>query len=143
MCKALFVAASLTTSSTVGHEFQFEIKEMSPARWRIYVLAHPYDDDESSRVRYRWLHLKPSREQDRICWSRRLRNTRGESLVCWTEQLASPLDAYRVAVVWAEATCNYITAGCFEASCVPDDVPAPAAGSALERQYLTEWRDLR
>ena len=230
--------------STVGHEFQFEIKEMSPARWRIYMLAHPYDDDESSRVRYRWLRLLPSREQDRVCWSRRLRdpldayrvavlwaesasnyatfgrfappderyapnpppgsemealtapyrnprrqghdtefshmtaagsvfkfglrcddagwlihildqpdygtrstdlrdthrlrNTRGESLVCWTEQLASPLDAYRVAVVWAEATCNYITAGCFEAFCVPEDVPAPAAGSALARQCLTE-----
>ena len=55
----------------------------------------------------------------------------GELLVCWTGRLATALDAYRVAVLWADSTCGYITAGRFDTAAEPGDVPAPETGSVL------------
>ena len=51
----------------------------------------------------------------------------------WTGRLVCALDAYRVAVLWAEATCGYITAGRFDTAAEPGEVPAPKTGTVLDR----------
>ena len=97
-----------------GRRFRFGLR-CGDTGWGIYVLAQPDYANRAAGLQA----------------THRSRNARDELLVCWTGRLDSALDAYRVAVLWAEATCGYITTGQFDTTAEPGGVPAPAAGSPL------------
>ena len=235
-------------TSTTERSFVFELQELSPAQWRVFVASHLFND-ASDRKKYYCLRLKPGRPaRDVVCWSQRIadpfdaykvavlwaesisgllidgffvppsadystdpppgseietltapyrsiaprfgaefdhstraglrfrfglrdsgsgwlihilsqpdyanrsttlqdthrvRSARGEILVCWTEQLMTPLEAYRVAVMWAEATCDYMTTGTFTEVAELDDMPVPDDVSALAESVRRLASDTR
>ena len=99
-----------------GRRFRFGL-HCSDTGWVIHILSQPGYGDRSASLRA----------------THRFRNARGELLVCWTGRPVCALDAYRVAVLWAEATCGYITAGRFDTAAEPGDAPAPEPGTVLGR----------
>ena len=96
-----------------GTEFQFQLLTDGWGLWRIEVLTVP---DYRHRSRHpRKVHLYG--QQTRTPW------------VCWSQPIRSEQTARQIAQLWADATVNYITTGCFTP---PDPAvdPAPTTAAA-------------
>ena len=103
-------------TSTTGHEFEFGIKELSPGRWNVFVPSHPYSATSWSD-KYHKYRLEPS-------------HSRRDS-VCWSTRITDPLDAYKIAVLWAESISGLRTTRVFAP---PDELYStdPPPGSEIE-----------
>ena len=105
-------------TSTTGHAFEFELKELSPGRWNVFVPAHP-EIAASARTKYSQMCLIPGRDKrtraavSGIAIRDHVRVSDRWDSVCWSRRIADPLDAYRIAVLWAESVSGARTAGRF------------------------------
>ena len=89
-----------------GTEFQFRLLTDGWESWRIEVLTVPNYRHRSRHPRK--VHLYG--QQTRTPW------------VCWSQPIRSEQTARQIAQLWADATVNYITTGCFAS---PDAAVAP------------------
>ena len=123
-------------TSTTGHAFEFEIKELSPGRWNVFVPAHP-EIAAPARTKYNQLRLIPGRDKrTRAAVSgTAIRNhvpvSERWDRICWSQRIADPLDAYRIAVLWAESVSGARTAGRFAPPTEQHSLDPPP-GSGIE-----------
>ena len=123
-------------TSTTGHAFEFELKELSPGRWNVFVPAHP-EIAASARIKHNRLRLIPGRDKrtravvSGIAIRDQVRVSERWDSVCWSQRIADPLDAYRVAVLWAESVSGARTAGRFAPPTEQHSLDPPP-GSGIE-----------
>ena len=97
-----------------GTEFRFRLLADGWGLWRIEVLTVPDYRHRSHHPRE--VHLYG--QHTRAPW------------VCWSQPIHSEQAARRIAQLWADATVNYVTTGCFAPPDPPVVVPDPPTVAA-------------